>query len=649
MVHCCGKNPTNFLAEHLQMQPLPLYPCLLKSPDSKCLMLLHVDDILVVCGKDYLEDSLLKALSGKYKVSAEVMQFLGDSVTFLKRRLVLEAFDQMIIYPHPKDFTRLFDLVGAKKTWKPKNVPAHSQILECFETAELSSDGASVFRSAVGILVYLSCDMVECQWTIRHLAQSMSKPTEKAWIELRHLVQYLLGCMSYGLLMHYKSDYDGSDLSLKVLTDSDWASNKGTRKSVSARCIMAKNCLLHSARRNQGLIALSFPEAETSAGTSGECDGLFLAKCWEFLLEVSITPKLLIDSSAGRYILGRSGCGRVRHLSTPVLWVQQKVEKRELLVGPVASSEKVADIGTKKLGVVTTRILMNMLGVYDSEKNELVGQHEIYEKHSKQAIRLLSKKQGLNSVKMNQLILASLFVPTTSNALSPDLCDMVAVAEPSMASISWSIFDGSYTIDVLYMQLSYMTACMDTYFHGPFMLVGTLAVLSFCVGLLCRLVFGGENGNLIGRAFVLSGDLAICLSSPLLYKWIDVRINWLHGQHRRLLKLKDKPAIRDVQNRMIALYESKRELDGIVYGFFTSETAAEKYKRYQSCGIEECSDPEYWQQINCHNGGDELQQMQSARERALQAARDAWHHAEVNSDWQRMEECQATIDRLTLL
>ena len=104
------KSLTNFLAEHLQMQPLPLYP------DSRCLMLLHVDDILVVCGKDYLEDCLLKALHTKYNVSAEVIQFLGDSVTFLKRRLVLEAFDKMKIYPHPKHFTRLFELVGVKKT-----------------------------------------------------------------------------------------------------------------------------------------------------------------------------------------------------------------------------------------------------------------------------------------------------------------------------------------------------------------------------------------------------------------------------------------------------------------------------------------------------------------------------------------------------
>ena len=95
-------------------------------------------------------------------------------------------------------------------------------------------------------------------------------------------------------------------------------------------------------------------------------------------------------------------------------------------MGPVASAENVSDIGAKKLGVVTMRILMNMLGVYDSEKNELVGQHEIDEKHAKQSIKLLSKKQGLSglsSVRMIQLILASLWL----QSLGPFLMDLLQV------------------------------------------------------------------------------------------------------------------------------------------------------------------------------------------------------------------------------
>ena len=104
------------------------------------------------------------------------------------------------------------------------------------------------------------------------------------------------------------------------------------------------------------------------------------------------------------------------------------------------------------------------------------------------------------------------------------------------------------------------------------MLVGMLAVLSFCIGLFCRLVFGGDD-SLIGSAFVLSGDVVICLTSPLLYRWIKVRYQWLQQEHQRLLKLKDRAGILDVQNRMIPLHESKRALDGIVNGFWDEESS----------------------------------------------------------------------------
>ena len=119
---------TSFLAEHLQMESFPLYPCLLKSPDCQCLMLLHVDDILVVCSQSFLDHELLKVLKTKYKVSAEAIRDVGDSITFLKRKIVLESKLKLVMYPHPKHFDKLFELMGVKKTWKPKHTPAHAQV-----------------------------------------------------------------------------------------------------------------------------------------------------------------------------------------------------------------------------------------------------------------------------------------------------------------------------------------------------------------------------------------------------------------------------------------------------------------------------------------------------------------------------------------
>ena len=668
------KSLTKFLSDHLQMEPLQLYPCLLKSPDNRCLMLLHVDDILVACDEDFLDNKLLATLNSKYKVSAEVVRCLGDSLTFLKRRMVLASNEKILIFPHPKHFDRLFEIVGVKKTWKAKNTPAHSQILECFESPDLPSSDASSYRSAVGILLYLSPDLVECQFVIRHLAQYMSRPSEKAWVELKHLVQYLLGCTDHALLLHFRSDFDSEFLILKVYTDSDWAANKGTRKSVSANCIMLNNCLIHSASRNQGLIALSSAEAETYAATSGSCDGIFLCKCLQFLLTMDVVIKVLIDNSACRYVLSRAGCGRIRHLSTRILWVQQRVEQKELRITPVSSTDNLADIGTKKLSVSTMRVLMHDIGIYDSEKGQLVGHEEHEQKMCKQNLRLITGSAHFKSnARLIQLIIANSFVST--DALS---CETFPAMDGAMAWIGWYFPDGAavnllkfpfmqlhYFIQLLFMQLSYLNDQVDAYFHGPIMLVGTLAVLCFSIGLTFRLLYGVNNFSILSRAFSLSGDVVVCLASPLLYKWIDVRMNWLRGEHRRLIKLKQKYAILEIQNRMISLQESKRTLDGIVYNFYDSESPTQKFRRYQNARIEECSDPEFWQEVNHldlysddetssethHSEGHDpaLQDVEAARQRALHAAREALHYAEINSDFERMEECNETIDQLTLL
>ena len=74
-------------------------------------------------------------------------------ITFLKRMIVLESKLKLVMYARPKHVDKLFELMGAKKIWKPK----------CAGSDEKPKTWSSVqrYRSAVGILLYLSCDMVQ--------------------------------------------------------------------------------------------------------------------------------------------------------------------------------------------------------------------------------------------------------------------------------------------------------------------------------------------------------------------------------------------------------------------------------------------------------------------------------------------------------
>ena len=74
-------------------------------------------------------------------------------------------------------------------------MPVHQLLDEPDETNELPADKAKIYRSCIGILLYIASDFVECRHAIRGLAQAMSRPTVQAFICLRHVCLYLLGCV----------------------------------------------------------------------------------------------------------------------------------------------------------------------------------------------------------------------------------------------------------------------------------------------------------------------------------------------------------------------------------------------------------------------------------------------------------------------
>ena len=62
-----------------------------------------------------------------------------------------------------------------------------------------------------------------------------------------------------------------------------------------------------------------------------------------------VKPLVRVDATASKAIASRRGVGRVRHLHTQVLWVQEAVARRELTIVKVTGNENPGDMGTKTL------------------------------------------------------------------------------------------------------------------------------------------------------------------------------------------------------------------------------------------------------------------------------------------------------------
>ena len=194
-------------------------------------------------------------------------------------------------------------------------------------------------------LGYMAQDAPHLQYPANKCCKHMSVPTAGGMTRLKRVARFLRGqprCVQKFTLQYADNDV------LDVYCDSDWAADLLDRKSVSSVFIFRGKHLVKSLVSSQGVIALSSGEAEFQAGVKAV--SVSLGTCSLSLdLGVMLRPRLHIDSSAAIGIFKRQGIGRIRHLHTPLLWVQQKRANKEIEVSKTPGRENPADLGTKEL------------------------------------------------------------------------------------------------------------------------------------------------------------------------------------------------------------------------------------------------------------------------------------------------------------
>lgn len=112
---------SRFLRERLSFKHCDAYPSLLGN--EECLILLHVDDMLVLTEQQYFDTKLMPTLSDKNKISVHSMKQPGDSFEFLKRIHTLVDEDAIHIQKNPRHFEKLFEVVGVSNSMHPEKVP----------------------------------------------------------------------------------------------------------------------------------------------------------------------------------------------------------------------------------------------------------------------------------------------------------------------------------------------------------------------------------------------------------------------------------------------------------------------------------------------------------------------------------------------
>ena len=122
-----------------------------------------------------------------------------------------------------------------------------------------------------------------------------------------------------------------------------------SRKSASVGAVMLGSHLIRTWAKTQSTIALSTAEAELFGGVMTACETIRVASMLRDLGQ-EVKLRMHMDASAALGIAQRHGVGKVCHLSTSTLWLQEQELKRAVEIVKVPGSQNVADIFTKYLG-----------------------------------------------------------------------------------------------------------------------------------------------------------------------------------------------------------------------------------------------------------------------------------------------------------
>ena len=343
------------------------------------IMLVHVDDCLLTGSPKDIND-LVTTLRAKFQLTVGYLRGPGDEISFLKRRHVLLDDYTLVIQPPLKHFQHLVELVGLNvDVFRPRKTPMPVGINYVEQDKTLvDAERGTAYRSAVGLLLYLSPDTVESQHCIRILSQYMTAPTEGSFKLLKHLISYLWGARGHAIGFSAPSFGKGiitesaKPYLLEAVSDADWSGDRESRRSSSSGTILLNGQLLYSSSRVQKAVALSSGESEFYASVSTASDALMLKAMISFAIgsNCDVELKLIGDSAAARGIQSRRGCGKVRHLSGKYLWLQEKVKDGTISLGVVGTKWNTADLGTKALSRQRIRLLLSLLDIRDELADE---------------------------------------------------------------------------------------------------------------------------------------------------------------------------------------------------------------------------------------------------------------------------------------
>ena len=260
-------------------------PCVYKYiKETKVVFLvLYIDDILLIGNDIGLLSDVKKWLVEKFQ-----MKDLGQASYVLGIQIIRDRKNKLLALSQASYIDKVLARFSMQNSKKGQLPTRHGIILskeKCPKTPQEEEDIRRVpYASVVGSLMYaMLCTRPDICYAIGIVSRYQSNPGLAHWIAVKHILKYLRRTRNYMLI------YSGADLNPIGYTDSDFMSDKDSRKSTSGSVFTLGGGAVVWRSVKQPNIADSTMEAKYIAACEAAKEAVWLKK---FITDLEVVPNM---------------------------------------------------------------------------------------------------------------------------------------------------------------------------------------------------------------------------------------------------------------------------------------------------------------------------------------------------------------------
>ena len=220
------------------------------------------------------------------------------------------------------------------------------------------------YASAVGSLMYaMLCTRPDICYAVGIVSRYQSNPGLEHWGAVKHILKYLRRTRNHMLV------YSGEDLTPVGYTDSDFQSDKDSRRSTSGSVFILGGGAIIWRSIKQSCVADSTIEAEYVAASEAAKEAVWLRN---FLIDLEVVPgaqqpMTLYCDNSGAVANSREPRShkRGKHIERKYHVLREIVQRGDVIVSKIASADNLADPFTKSLATKVFEDHLEGIGLRD--------------------------------------------------------------------------------------------------------------------------------------------------------------------------------------------------------------------------------------------------------------------------------------------